>query len=131
MSIDRQVWRRAGGICEYCHMPQKYDDPPFEIDHIIARKHSGLTILSNLALSCFYDNSYKGSNISGIDPKTGSLVKLFNPRQHKWSHHFRWDGPILIGRTGIGRVTIVVLQINQRERIGLRSLLMQEGIDFS
>ena len=30
------VWQRAGACCEYCRMPQIYDELPFEIDHAIA-----------------------------------------------------------------------------------------------
>jgi hypothetical protein len=97
------VRRRAHDRCEYCRMPVVLSLLPFEIDHIIARKHRGKTIGSNLALSCAYDNAFKGSNIAGLDPQTGRLVRLFHPRRHKWRHHFGWDGPVLVGRTKIGR----------------------------
>ncbi len=43
-ALVRQVWRRAGRCREYCQMPQDCDDTPFEIDHVIARKHGGPTI---------------------------------------------------------------------------------------
>jgi 5-methylcytosine-specific restriction endonuclease McrA len=59
-AIVRFVWQRADGRCEYCRMPQAFDESPFEIDHIIARKHGGATVQGNLALSCFHDNSHKG-----------------------------------------------------------------------
>jgi hypothetical protein len=112
-------------------MPQDCDDAPFEVDHIIARQHGGRTELPNLALSCFYDNSYKGPNIAGLDPDTGDLVSLFHPRRHKWSRHFRWEGPFLRGRTAIGRTTVSVLQINQPERVSLRAALIEEGVVFT
>ncbi len=130
-SLEEQIWERAGGVCEYCHMPQEYDDATFEIEHIIPRKHDGPTVLSNLALACFYDNSYKGPNIAGFDPVTGQMVRLFHPRRHKWSRHFRWDGPFLRGRTPIGRVTVRVLEMNQPERVALRAALMDEGVVFA
>jgi hypothetical protein len=53
---------------------------PFEIDHIIPRKHSGATVEGYLALACFYCNRYKGANIAGIDPPTGQVHPLFHPR---------------------------------------------------
>ena len=96
-NLARQVRRRARGRCEYCRMAQAYDDLPFEVDHIIARKHGGRTTLGNLALSCFYCNSYKGDNIAGLDPVTKRLARLYHPRRHSWSRHFRWDGPSLKG----------------------------------
>jgi hypothetical protein len=82
----------------------------------------------NLALSCWYCNSFKGSDIAGIDPVTGKLTRLYHPRRHRWSWHFRWDGPLLVGRTPIGRTTIRVLQINGSEAITLRESLIAEGL---
>ena len=109
-------------------MPQAGSNIPFEIDHIIARKHGGRTLTSNLALTCWYCNSFKGSDLTGIDPVTRKLTRLFHPRRHKWDWHFRYDGPILIGRTAIGRTTIRVLQINCEEAVALRESLIAEGL---
>src|SRR5262245_16046048 len=111
-ALENLVWQRAGSCCEYCQLAQECSSIPFEIDHIIARQHGGKTVASNLALACFADNHHKGPNLGGIDPKTGKKVWLFNPRRHKWQRHFRWDGPILLGRTAIGRTTIAVLAVN-------------------
>jgi hypothetical protein len=124
----RQVWRRAQARCEYCQMPQDFDDAPFEVDHVIARKHGGPTAAGNLALSCLTCNSCKGSNIAGRDPQTRKLTPLFNPRRHKWARHFRWNGAYLIGRTAIGRVTVAVLNINDPFRVALREGLLDEGL---
>jgi 5-methylcytosine-specific restriction endonuclease McrA len=52
-ALIRQVWQRARGCCEYCRVPQEFDESPFEIDHIISRKHGGATVAGNLAPSCF------------------------------------------------------------------------------
>ena len=126
--LIRLVRQRAGHCCEYCRMPQDYDDATFEVDHIIAVKHGGPTRASNLCLSCLSCNSFKGSNIAGIDWKTRKLTPLFNPRRQAWMRHFRWNGPALVGRTPVGRVTIAVLNINDRFRIELRQRLIEEGL---
>lgn len=127
--LQRLVRERAGDCCEYCHLSQ-HDDSffRFPIDHIIAEQHGGRTIASNLALSCYRCNLHKGPNIAGSDRETGKLVPLFHPRRHKWEHHFAWDGPRLIGRTAIGRVTIAILAINHPDAIAQRETLIQEGI---
>ena len=65
----QQVRKHAAGRCEYCRLPRTATSLPFEIDHIIARKHGGRTITANLALACWYCNSFKGPNISGLDPQ--------------------------------------------------------------
>ena len=67
-ALTRLVWKRANACCEYCQMPQAADDARFEIDHIVARKHVGSTVASNLCLSCFYCNSFKGSDLTSRDP---------------------------------------------------------------
>jgi HNH endonuclease len=127
-ALTRLVWRRASDCCEYCQMPQAFDRTPFEIDHIISEKHKGPTVASNMCLSCFYCNSFKGSDIGSLDDVTGKLTPLFNPRRHKWSQHFRWQGAHLIGRTPRGRITVELLKINDPFRVELREELMTEGL---
>lgn len=125
--LIRLVWRRAGGCCEYCRMPQTADDAGFEIDHIIAQKNKGRTVASNLCLSCYFCNSYKGSDLASIDRTTRKLTPLFNPRRHKWTKHFLWEGAVLVGCTPIGRTTVNLLRINDPFRIKLREELIAEG----
>jgi hypothetical protein len=124
------VKQRANQCCEYCRMHQEYDILPFQIDHIISRKHHGSTDAANLALSCYNCNAYKGPNIAGIDLDTGEVTRLFHPRRDQWHEHFVWDGPYLTGRTAIGRTTIDVLSINLSERIELRRTLLDIGVSF-
>jgi hypothetical protein len=126
-ALARLVRERACGRCEYCRLPQVGSRASFEIDHIIARKHRGRTVASNLAVACIYFNSYKGANISGRDTATGKLTPLYNPRRHKWSYHFRYEGGTLIGLTAIGRTTIDVLQINLPTLVALRDALKAGG----
>jgi hypothetical protein len=77
---------------------------------------------------CFFCNCHKGPNIAGIDPRTRKIVPLFNPRRHKWSRHFHWDGPVLAGITPSGRATVRVLKINLDHRVGFRQELIDEGV---
>ena len=122
------VWGRAHARCEYCQLAQANSLLSFEIDHIIAKKHGGATAPENLCLACFYCNSFKGPNIAGRDPQTGKLVQLFNPRRHVWKRCFRWAGPLLVGRTPIGRATIQVLYINNPRALALRQSLIDERV---
>ena len=126
--LEQAVWDRAESRCEYCQMEQQYDGFTHEIDHVIAQKHFGPTTARNLALACFPCNNHKGTDIAGIDPLTKKLTQLYNPRRHKWDRHFRWDGPYLIGRTAIGRVTISLLDINFPDRVLVRQSLLDEGV---
>jgi hypothetical protein len=129
-SLIEAVRLRAGRACEYCRLPESLHPGPFETEHIIAKQHGGPTELWNLAYSCVHCNRHKGPNVSGIDKATSrtKLVRLFNPRRHKWDRHFRWEGPFLIGRTAIGRVTVHVLAINDPLRVALRQELIDEGL---
>ena len=126
-ALERLVWQRAKSRCEYCQLPQAFSPLPHAIDHIIARQHHGPTQAENLALACFFCNSYKGPNISGLNPKTGRRVRLFNPRKDRWAVHFQWRGPILGGRTHTGSVTIALLEINRFEAVEFRQYLIREG----
>lgn len=127
-ALEELVRQRAQYRCEYCQMPQEFDGFTHEIDHVIARKHRGPTVAGNLALACFPCNNHKGPNLAGIDRVTRRLTRLFHPRRHKWARHFRWEGPLLAGRTAIGRVTVEVLLINDSDRVRLRETLIDEGV---
>ncbi len=126
-ALERLVWQRAKSRCEYCQLPQAFSPLPHAVDHIIARQHHGPTKAENLALACFFCNTYKGPNISGVNPQTGRTVRLFNPRKDRWSRHFAWDGGYLAGRTHTGRVTIALLEINRFEAVEFREHLLREG----
>ena len=49
--LVRLVWNRAGDQCEYCLILQFSFPLPFQIDHILAEKHRGETVETNLALA--------------------------------------------------------------------------------
>lgn len=123
-----QLQKLADGRCDYCRMPAAFDPLPFQVDHIIARQHGGETVLENLAWSCLHCNKHKGPNIAGLDPQTGQLVPLFHPRHQKWLRHFRWEGPILLGRTRSARATVRVLAINHSAAVAFRAELMNENV---
>jgi hypothetical protein len=127
-SLRQEVWRRAGDVCEYCHLPVRCADLPFAIDHVIAQQHGGPTTSENLALACHACNSHKGPNIASLDPLTGSLTRLFDPRRDDWAEHFQWDGAKLLGRTAIGRATATLLAINHPDYVALRGVLMDAGL---
>jgi hypothetical protein len=76
---------------------------------------------------CVFCNRYKGPNRAGLDPLTGKLTPLFNPRRHRWSLHFRYEGGTLVGRTAVGRATVEVLRITLPNLIALREVLMEDG----
>jgi len=94
---------------------------------IIPEKHGGPTDAENLALSCIYCNSYKGTNLSGIDPVTGEIVPLFHPRRDRWDEHFTWQAAVLMGRTSLGRATIAVLRINDTTAVAVRRRFIRAG----
>jgi hypothetical protein len=108
-------------------MPERFATLHFQQDHVIAQKHRGPTALENLAWSCADCNGYKGSDLAGLDPKTGKLTRLFNPRADRWADHFRWAGAELVGQTSIGRTTVALLRINAEERLAVRRELMKGG----
>jgi hypothetical protein len=129
--LVQQVWLRAHHRCEYCRIPHPHYRLPFQVDHIIARQHGGAATLDNLAMACFHCNRFKGPNIAGLDPTSGELVRLFHPRTDRWTEHFRFDGPRLVGLTPIGRATIHVLAMNGDDLLLFRTEILQEGISLT
>jgi hypothetical protein len=127
-SLQEEVRKRAHGRCEYCGVPESASRLPFQIDHVIAICHKGATALNNLAYSCLPCNKHKGPNLSGIDPKTKKIARLFHPRRHKWHFHFRWEGPIVHGQTPYGRATVEVLRMNEPIYMAVRRTLIEEGV---
>ena len=79
-TLRRVVTQRAGDECEYCRFPQTASLFTFEMEHIIAEKHDGITVVENLALSCPCCNRFKGTDLGSIDPETRQLTPFFNPR---------------------------------------------------
>jgi HNH endonuclease len=121
------VRQRAEDRCEYCGVHQRYyPDFTFHIEHIVARQHRGPDELENLAFACHLCNHKKGPNLPGLDPDTGELTRLFNPRIDAWHTHFRLadDGRIL-GLTPIGRTTAYVLGMNAAIRVQIRRAVIQ------
>ena len=69
---------------------------------------------AELALACRSCNVHKAARISGTDPVSGTIVRLFNPRKDQWSEHFQ--AHVVSGEiralTDIGRATIDRLKMN-------------------
>lgn len=122
------VRERASARCEYCDAPDSTSEIEFVLDHIIAVQHNGPTAESNLALACHQCNRHKGPNIAGVDPETGELTRLFNPRTDGWSDHFRWQGERIVPKSAIGRVTEYVLALNEPLRLATRRSWIEEGL---
>lgn len=123
------VRHRADHLCEYCHLPQTAAlFFTFHIEHIMARQHGGDDNLSNLALACPDCNAYKGPNLTSIDPESGQVVPLFNPRQQTWSVHFSLQGPLIFGKTPTGRATVKLLRMNEEAQVEMRRRLQEIGV---
>ena len=125
--LRTEVRGRASFRCEYCGVHEDDTYLAHELDHVIAEKHGGLPTLENLALACFFCNRHKGSDIASIDPVSGDLTPLFNPRTQDWNEHFRLQGPRIVPKTPEGRVSVRVLQLNEQERLVERQTLIRAG----
>jgi HNH endonuclease len=125
-SIKKVVIQRANGVCEYCLIHQDFSMYSHEIDHVVATKHGGQSTTDNLVIACLPCNRHKGSDLTSIDPITGFITPLFNPRTQIWPDHFRLDGGHILGLTSTGRTTVFLLQMNEPSRLQLRQMLAME-----
>lgn len=127
-SVRDTVRKRANGYCEYCRMPELATPfVPFHVEHIIAKQHYVDNTLSNLALACDRCNAYKGPNLASVDPTTGEIVNLFNPRYDEWNEHFQLVDATVRGLTPKGSASVHLLQMNARPRIQLRDEWISSG----
>ena len=72
-------------------------------------------------------NLFKGPNLSSIDPHSGEIVNLFNPRTDNWNDHFVTRGSKIVGLTATGRATAPLLNMSDSRRIDLREQWLDEG----
>ncbi len=101
--IREQVRQRANLLCEYCHPNERWQYVRFTVDYVVPGDESSS---ENLALACFHCNRQKSDKTVAVDPETGKVVQIFNPRRHIWKKYFAWsaDGlrivlaPQLVGR---------------------------------
>ncbi len=126
-ALSQRVRERAGHRCEYCRLAQDHSALRFHIEHVVARQHGGTDDASNLALACPECNLRKGTNLTGVDPDTGKVTRLFNPRKDRWAGHFKRSGARMAGRTASGRTTVWLLEFNTGDRLRWRELLLRAG----
>lgn len=121
--VQEQIRQRAYYLCEYCHTAEQWQYVKFTIDHVIPIVQGGADTPDNLALSCFHCNRRKSNKIAALDPETGEMVPLFNPRQQRWAENFAWseDGLFVLGLTPGARATIALLELNRERVIHIRA----------
>lgn len=108
--------------CAYCHTPTANSGNPMVVDHLTPRSKGGATIFENLCFACYRCNLHKGSRTRVVDPLSGELGPLFNPRSDRWDEHFAWDeaGLHIHGLTTVGRATVTALNMNNSVIIDAR-----------
>lgn len=122
-----EVAHRAEFRCEYCLIHEDDAGFPHQVDHVVSRKHGGVSSLENLAYACVLCNRRKGSDVASIDSQTGKMTPLFHPRRDRWIDHFRVDEEFIRPLTAVGRVTLQLLRLNAPERLSERRLLQTLG----
>jgi hypothetical protein len=125
VKLRQFVRARAGQRCEYCGLPQEFSELRFHIEHVTPRQHGGDDDADNLALACPDCNLRKGPNLTGIDPQTGEVVRLFHARRDRWFDHFAYEEQYVVGTTSVGRTTVTLLEMNDPERRRIRELIAQ------
>ncbi|WP_204140832.1 HNH endonuclease [Halomicronema sp. CCY15110] len=133
MSIPRnlrqQVIQAANHRCEYCQTSSRLTGTPLVMEHILPRSLGGTDERENLAAACYRCNEFKGAKTAALDPETGQLVPLFNPRIEQWPTHFSWGngGTHIIGMTPTGRATVVALRLNNDNIVAARAMWIESA----
>ena len=121
-ALREQITAEARHRCGYCLTSASITGTPMEIDHIVPESLGGPTVRENLRLACSMCNDHKGNRIAAIDPDTGEITRLFDPRRQIWTEHFAWsaDGAQILGKTPTGRATIGAVRLNRAEMVEAR-----------
>ncbi len=127
--LAREIRDEGRHRCGYCLTPEVLIGMPAEVGHIIPEASGGTSEEENLWSACRRCNGFKGPRTEALDPQTGLLTSLFNPRLQQWSEHFAWseDGTEIIGKTPCGRATVVALKMNNPEIVTARKLWVSVG----
>ncbi len=128
-ALREKVAAQARHRCGYCLMAEAIVGVSMEIDHLIPEALGGATEEKNLWLACSLCNDHKGDRIGALDPVTGEVVRLFNPRRQRWSEHFRWstEGDQIEGLTPTGRATVIALHLNRPVLVRARQAWVKVG----
>jgi hypothetical protein len=97
---------------------------PLVVDHVLPRALGGSDTPDNLCAACYRCNEYRGAKTHDIDPLTGALTPLFNPRTQIWRAHLAWanGGSHIVGLTPTGRATVRALRLNNEYVVEARIL---------
>jgi hypothetical protein len=127
--LRERVAIQARHRCGYCLTAELIVGAPMEIDHLIPQSLGGLTEETNLWLACSLCNDFKSNRIAFLDPISGEIVRLFDPRRQVWKEHFRWTDPgdEIVGITPIGRATVDALRLNRVSLVTARRLWVLAG----
>ena len=85
---------------------------------------------ANWALACRACNLYKATHVGGSDPESDTVVRLFHPREDRWEDHFQVasESGEMVGRTPIGRATVMRLGLNSAAQVTARWQWMRLGL---
>ena len=130
VEVARRVREAARHRCGYCLSPQHLVMARLEIEHIVPLAAGGTSDESNLWLGCPLCNRAKGQQVTAVDPVTGEVVPIFNPRTERRANHFRWsaDGLCIVGRTPTGRAPVAALNLDSdSDALLVRSYWVEAG----
>lgn len=128
-SLRSKIGEQANHRCGYCLSSEAVVGATMELDHIIPQALGGLDEEGNLWLACPLCNQHKADRVAALDPITGEIVRLFNPRYENWDEHFAWtaDGERIIGKTPAGRARAAALKSNRPTLVIARHAWVQVG----
>jgi hypothetical protein len=128
-ALRDKVAAQARHRCGYCLTAEVIVGTPMEVDHLIPEALGGSTVEENLWLACSLCNGHKGNRIAALDPTSGEVVRLFDPRRQNWREHFQWtpEGDRLLGLTPVGRATVAALNLNRPSLVVARRAWVTVG----
>ncbi|HEY0771989.1 MAG TPA: HNH endonuclease signature motif containing protein [Sphingobacteriaceae bacterium] len=125
----KKIRKSANNRCGYCLARQDLVYAELQFDHQNPLSKGGDNDEKNYWLACPKCNRAKSDKTDGFDEITKTRAPLFNPRTQNWHEHFEWsaDGLYIVGKTAIGRVTVIEVNLNNDLFIRVRQNWIKAG----
>jgi hypothetical protein len=128
-SLRQAIEEQTRFRCAYCQSQMRIVGASLTVDHIIPESLGGATTIENLCLACWDCNLLKSNRITAIDPRSGTVFRIFHPNRQTWVEHFCWsaDGLRVVGLTAVGRATTAALRLNRPQLLLARTFWIEAG----
>lgn len=121
--IEQELLLMSHDKCCYCECHIREESKYMEVEHFFAKRWHETKVLewANLLPACKRCNIRKSDHNCAVEP-------IIHPVQDDPREHLKWRDYRFYDKTPLGKMTIVVVDLNERERLTNKRFDIGEGI---